>query len=246
VNKCASLAECAPYLSGHAAIPHVIIDRFLPLLTANEWKILTYVARRASFKPGRDFGRIFLTYKQITEATGVKQPGRCLKRLEALHLIDLRQAVVRQHGKFATLNTVTVRWFNALLEIKAAVIRQRDDAQTSTKIAVSFDEYRKAVNVDAETAECIERFLEAHEYYRKEKHPLLRPDQWRRIVETFRIVEVDGDVIEVDADTIQNMIDRYFDYPSKGAKDFRIFHFNEPGIKEVLWINVCDNYQEVG
>ena len=239
---CPHFKECRQYLKLHVRIPYVIIEKVMPLVTGNAWKVLCYVARKATFDPqSRNFGRTFLTYKQITNATGVKHPGPCFKKLKSLRLIDLKQTRKPSRGSYTTANTITVAWFCSQRDLKEA----QPDVETAnaSSTPMSFGNYLKRHPAAKGTVEAIEYFLDAYKEHRGEKHPNLRVEQWREHADTFCMVsdrEVGGEIETQDFETMKLIIDEYFNTPYTSAKmkvDYKIHHFNNSNNKKILRMN---------
>lgn len=93
-------------------MPYFVLDSFMNKMSASAWKVLCYIARRATFDPkSNHFGRCWLSYEEITQWTGVKQPERCIKELQDLKLLNVEHIRRRQNGQVRTTNEFTVIWF---------------------------------------------------------------------------------------------------------------------------------------
>jgi hypothetical protein len=68
-------------------------------------------------------------------------------------------------------------------------------------------------------------FFKYYLHYRGEEHPLLRPEQVRRIIDTMPyFTDIHGDEADIDPEDYEPMIQRYFATPFENC-DYRINHF---------------------
>jgi|GEM_PF-1897204 len=101
-------------------------------------------------------------------------------------------------------------------------------------IPLSFKEYKNNFPLEADTIEVIEYFLGQYKQCRGEEHPNLKPQQWERVVATLFYCyddSISGQSSDFDVETLQLMIDRYFDTPFQEGCNYSIIHFNNSGIK---------------
>jgi hypothetical protein len=105
---------------------------------------------------------------------------------------------------------------------------------------LSFYDYKKQyIGNDTDTTDSIEHFLQRHaQVIGPGKHKLLKAVTWSNIVDTLEVVDDDGREVVIEYDDLKTMIDLYFDKATKGkykARDYGIAHFNNPGIKKILY-----------
>lgn len=126
-NKCPTcneLRNCQEgYLKWYLRIPFFIIDNYLHKLSGSSLKIYIYLNRRANFEEGSNhYGRCWLNYGQISEATGVssKTMRKYMKELEDLNLISHRFSTVYDHKAKTpkTIHQFTVKWYSQIAELK--------------------------------------------------------------------------------------------------------------------------------
>jgi hypothetical protein len=101
-------------------------------------------------------------------------------------------------------------------------------------IPLSFKEYKETTPLNADTIEVIEYFLEQYKRCQGEKHPNLKPQQWERVVATLFFCHddaLDGKSFDLDVETLQIMIDRYFETAFQEGCNYSIIHFNNSEIK---------------
>ena len=90
-----------------------------------------------------------------------------------------------------------------------------------------------------EACEVIQLFLERYEHFRHELHPKLKYSQWLHHVKTILYVDDnnnDSRSIDMSYENHEAMITKYFNTHSYngGRCDYRINHYNTPGVKEIL------------
>lgn len=229
------LTKCHEYLQRYTKIPHCITDTFMPLTTGNEWKILEYIVRHADFNPGsHNYGKAFIRYADLISTTNIKQPQKPLAELEKRRLIRKIHTRHKSIEGVKTVNTIIVRWMKPLKKLSEEKHMAKATQAVTADAAIPFEQYLKQYDVDKETVTAIKYYLTVFKKHRKKQHPNLKDKQWEQIVKTFLRVEMNGDEKRFEADWIKPMIDRYFEHPPKGTKDFHIHHFNSQGIKEKL------------
>jgi hypothetical protein len=111
---------------------------------------------------------------------------------------------------------------------------------------LSFYDYKKQyIDNDNDITITIEHFLQRHaQVIGPGKHKPLKAVTWSKIVDTLEVVDDDGREVVIDWEDLMIMIDLYFDKATKGkynASDYGIAHFNNPGIKKILYY---EHYQQ--
>ena len=104
-------------------MPQFITDKYLSLLSGNQFKVFFYLCSKAKFKQGKNFGKCFPTYEQIAEHAGVGkyQVKDYLVKLKARKLIKHNQITIRKNdGSIKTINDIEITFFDVLADIKAA------------------------------------------------------------------------------------------------------------------------------
>lgn len=112
-----------------------------------------------------------------------------------------------------------------------AVERNNGDAP------LSFQDYKRECDVDKETAAAIELFLASYEQRRGAGHPNLKPAQWKQHVDTFMQVDAAGG--DITLEDHRQMIPKYFKTNFDAECDYRISHYNSPGVKERRFLETC-------
>jgi len=122
-KNCPKLPDCRPYLKWHSMTPHFIIEDLLKTLSGDAFKIFALLNKTVDYRPqSNHFGRCWLTYDQIREATGMKPKShveRYVKELVAHNLIELRQTLKLGPDKNSTINQFTVTWYKKMSELGA-------------------------------------------------------------------------------------------------------------------------------
>lgn len=115
-KDCACLEGCRDkWLNWGVRIPLFITRAAMRDLTPPEFMILVCIASHANWNPNdAHFGMCWLTYKEISQETGIQQPGRQIKELEKKGFIQLEQIRRTKAGEFTTTNCFTVNWFKQL------------------------------------------------------------------------------------------------------------------------------------
>lgn len=130
-KDCNRFFTCAKKeLQYFAQIPHWLIDNYLPLLTASEWKVFSYLSRAAKFaRSEADWGRCGLTYETISKATGLgkSEIGRYLKKLNGLNLIKHRQVRGREGKGFFTINVITVNHVKTIWSLNKMIEKKEGE-----------------------------------------------------------------------------------------------------------------------
>ena len=123
-GKCEELKNCLDtQLKWYCRIPFFIIDNCLDKLSGSAVKVFLCLSRRANFEEGSNtFGRCWLTYTQISEATGVAASNmrRYMGELEGLNLRDHKLTVLynKESKSPKTVHQFTVKWYGQLNELK--------------------------------------------------------------------------------------------------------------------------------
>jgi hypothetical protein len=128
-KNCRKLPDCRAYLGWFATIPHFILDDYLMKLSGSAVKIFLLLSKTVSYHPGSNyFGRCWLTYDQIKEATGVatSHMGEYMKELTGHGLIEHVQTRQNTDGKWKIINQFTVTWYRCLLQIEDKRKRHTD------------------------------------------------------------------------------------------------------------------------
>jgi hypothetical protein len=122
-SECADLKHCQKYQTYYSQIPHHIVDDLLWRLSGSEWKVFTFLNRRANWKPGNNYGRCYLTYEQIHDATrvSVKHMREYMRELKKHGLITFSWKRTKTPNSFTTIHHIFVTWR-----------KRRDDLQRFT------------------------------------------------------------------------------------------------------------------
>jgi hypothetical protein len=94
--------------------------------------------------------------------------------------------------------------------------------------SLSFKSYKRRYKPDSDIAEVVIYFLFQYEKRRRETHPRLRPEQWRRGVD---VCEAFHGEYGIDLNDWRVIVDKYFctDFPNVDC-DYRFNHFASEGI----------------
>lgn len=110
-TKCVDFEGCTDYQHAYSRIPHYVIDFFLWRISASSAKIFLYLNRRAYFDKKRNYGKCFLTYTEIADATGVKASNmlKYMKELQQHGLIKFTwQRRNTQSEGYSTIHEFTI------------------------------------------------------------------------------------------------------------------------------------------
>ena len=123
--ECDGLEECLRgFLKWYSRLPHFLVDNYLPLLSSSAFKVFVYLNRRANFEEGHQhFGRCWLTFKELSEATGVSDSNmaKYLKELQRHSLVEYSWSRVGSPEGVKTIHAYTITWLNALRKLRKVV-----------------------------------------------------------------------------------------------------------------------------
>jgi hypothetical protein len=117
---CPKLAVCRDQMRYFLRMPHFVLDLVMPKVNGNAWLVFCYLSRRATFNPtNRNYGQCWVSYSEITQATGVKCPARSIRELKKLKLILHAQNQRRaDDGSCKTTNHFVIHWFSLVADLE--------------------------------------------------------------------------------------------------------------------------------
>jgi hypothetical protein len=125
-ETCPDLQDCEKTMLVHSVrIPQWMIDDYLSKMSGTDWKLFTYLFRKATFQEGhRNFGRCFPSKKEIHEKTGIGETNiyRHIQKLEDLGLIECKNVPrPNKDGKIGSFNQYKILWFQRKKELQNAL-----------------------------------------------------------------------------------------------------------------------------
>ena len=110
--------------------------------------------------------------------------------------------------------------------------------QVSHSARFTYEEIRPQLNIDIQSNELIQYFVDRYEFYRETEHPRLTVQQWNRVAGTFNkdyITAIDEMDREKFIDINKAMINNYYQTSFGKEVDYCILHFIEPQILLNQW-----------
>ena len=120
-------------------IPMFIIENYMDKISRTAWHVLVYINARTLFKKDtKNYAKSWLTFKQISKATGVKvkSMGKYIDELEEVGLIESEWAQIRgKGGGVVTTHKFTITWLEKLVAIKERMPKEdpNDDPDRDNK-----------------------------------------------------------------------------------------------------------------
>lgn len=118
-KNCLNLVDCKPYLAWFSAIPHFVLDGHLMQISPSAVKVFLFLNRRAGFSRDKNFGKCWMTNKQLEEATGVKASNmrKYFKELQDHNLIAFKWTRISDGHEVKTIHEFTITHSHILREL---------------------------------------------------------------------------------------------------------------------------------
>lgn len=114
-------------------------------------------------------------------------------------------------------------------EVNINNVNINDEWTSGRSLCTSLEDFRNSNFIKEETISTLRYYLTVYKRYKRQEHPRLRSEYWRRVIES---IESFAKEYELTPDKWESIIDGHFETPYKQKCDFNLLHFISPKIIE--------------